>query len=166
MIDRDVIIRAFPATAVTRPNFHDLAKVILDRAESDRFFNVLFWTDVIDFGLEDVGGHGLGPLLSIMPADMAVAFIPAWLVIGLENAFPCDGVISALAANLDPIAANSSEEKRRFQTIYGSYSLHQREVISQTMLEIADLNFRKHPDAYAQFSTIAAYWSLERDHNR
>jgi hypothetical protein len=159
MIDREKITVVFPPRPVLRPSFHDLAKAILERKESDRFINVVCWTDIIDMRLDEVGGHGIGPLLSIMTADMVLAFLPAWLVIGLENAFPCDGVISALGANLDPSAASSSDERQRFEIIYSSYNLPQRDAISEALREIADLNFRKHRDAYMQFSTIAAYWA-------
>jgi hypothetical protein len=66
MIDREKITNVFPSRPVTRPSFHDLVKVILEREQAERFLNVSRWTDVIDFRLEEIGGHGIGPLLSIM----------------------------------------------------------------------------------------------------
>lgn len=161
MIDRDRIATVFLPRPVLRPHFHDLAKAVFEREAADRFLNVVQWTDLIDLQLEDAGGHGIGPLLSIMPTDMAIEFLPAWLVIGLERPFPCDGVISALAANLDPLEARSGDEKKRFQTIFESCQPRQREVIAETLIEIAELNFRKHPDAHEQFSKIAAYWTIQ-----
>jgi hypothetical protein len=159
MTDRSKIIEGFPQALARRPSFHDLAKAVFKREQADRFMNIERWTDVIDVQLNDIGGFGIGPLLSIMPAKMAVAFLPAWLVIGVEYAFPRDGVISALGANLDPLNPKSDAEEERFQNIYDSFTIFQRDLIAETMREIADLNFRKYPDAAERFYAIASHWS-------
>lgn len=160
MIERQNIIDTFPAVVVTHPSLYDLAKMFWTH-ELPALLNVATWPDVLDVNLDIFEPAGrLGGLMSFMPAEMASAFIPAWIVIALEEPYPYGGFAPALLGALDPNITDE-EDRDRFEKIHSSFNGAQRQMLASVILEISDLYFRKYPDVQGELRLMANFWGGE-----
>jgi hypothetical protein len=157
IVDRNYFIETFPAISCRRPSLHDLAVTLWSSEQAYRLINVDNWTDLIDLDLEGFGRSGFGAILYLMEADMLWAFLPAWLVIGLEQRSNFENVVPVAVALLNPHQI-SVEEVDRFKHITEKANLSQKLAISAAILELADLHYQGQPDSQVEMAAISDYW--------
>jgi hypothetical protein len=157
MFDRDHFIETFPAISCRRPSLHDLAVTLWDAQQADRLINVDDWTDLLDLDLEGFGRSGFGSLLYFMEAEMVWAFLPAWLVVGLEQRTNYENVVPVVVTMLNP-QQSSAEETARTKMLISIANPRQKLAISDAVLEMSDLHYRGQPDSQAEMAAIAAFW--------
>ncbi len=156
-VDRNHFIENFPAISCRRPSLHDLAVTLWDTHQADRLINVDNWIDLLDLDLEGFGRSGFGSILYFMEAGMLWAFLPAWLIIGLEQRANYENVVPVVVAMLNPQQAGS-EEAQRNRKIVGVANPAQKLTISAAISELAELHYREQPDSQAEMAVIARFW--------
>lgn len=155
---REEVTRCFPRMLKTRNSLFQLASVFWSRTQTERLEHVYGWQDLIDMDVDNIGGSGIGALLNFMEPDMAVAYIPAWLVIAYERPFLYAGVMPALMTVLDDQQERRGEGPKRFQTILEYLNTCERRVIGDVFAEIAEVHFRYKPDMKAELERLAKFW--------
>lgn len=156
-VDRNHFIENFPAISCRRPSLHDLAVSLWDTHQADRLINVDNWIDLLDLDLEGFGRSGFGSLLYFMEAEMLWAFLPAWLVIGLEQRTNYENVVPVVVAMLNPQQGSADEAERTGKIVAMANPL-QKLAISAAISELADLHYRGQPDSQFEMSATANFW--------
>ncbi|MCZ7860999.1 hypothetical protein O9X98_06235 [Agrobacterium salinitolerans] len=158
MTVRDQVIKVFPASKAARYSIFDMASVLWPKQEAEKLQHVSSWTEILDMPVGDMGPTGIGALLMFMEADLAVAYLPAWLVMSYEHSFPFAGVLPSLVRVLDNEGDMDVEDRERFDTIRAGITVPQRLVIASVLNEMADVHFSSKPDLKEHLQRIAAYW--------
>jgi hypothetical protein len=160
MTIREKAIEAFPKTASTENTIFELASVLWPRPEAEKLRNVASWTDVLDMPVDEIGPNGIGPMLMFMEPDLAVAYLPAWLVFAAEHPYPFAGVLPSLTRVLDNDDREmNDDDRRRFDAIRDALTPAQRAVVALAINETSDVNFATKADLQAYLRRIADYWS-------
>jgi hypothetical protein len=161
-VDRNYLIANFPAMSCRRPSLYDLAVMLWDVQQADRIINVDNWIDLIDLDLDGFGRSGFGVLLYFMEPEMLWAFLPGWLVLGLERRTGFENIVPVVVSILNPHQA-SQEEVDRSNSIVKFATPPQRLAISRAIIELADLHYRSHSDVQLEMAEVAEFWErLER----
>ena len=157
IVDRTQFIESFPAISCRRPSLHDLAATPWDRQQADRLLNVDNWIDLLDLDLEGFGRSGFGSILYFMEPEMLWSFLPAWLVIGIEQRTNYENVVPVVVTMLNPQQA-SVDEVERTQNIAAMANPGQKLLISSAISELADLHYHGQPDSQSEMAAIADFW--------
>jgi hypothetical protein len=156
-VDRSRFIDNFPSISYRRPSLHDLALALWDKQQADRLINVDNWIDLLDLDLEGFGRSGFGSLLYFMEAEMMWAFLPAWLVVGLEQRTSFENVVPVAVTMLNP-QQGSDEEAERTRKIVVMANPNQKLAISAAISELADLHYHGQHDSQSEMAAIADFW--------
>ncbi len=116
------------------------------------------WIDLLGMPVGETGPTGIGGLLSFMEADLAVSYLPAWLVLAYERPFPFAGLLSAVVGAIDDKVERDEEDQERFVAIRADLSESQREFVADALDQIAAIHFRAKPDLKARLERMAIYW--------
>lgn len=127
MMIRDHAIKVFPASRGSRYSIVDMASVLWPKAEAEKLRRVSSWVDLLDMPVGDMGPTGIGGLLTFMEADLAVAYLPAWLVLAYEHPFPFAGLLPSLVGAIDNDVERDEEEQQRVSTPFDLSSVDRNE---------------------------------------
>lgn len=158
MTIRDHALKAFPSSRESRYSIFDMATVMWPKAEAEKLRHVSSWTELLDLPVGDMGPTGIGGLLTFMEADLAVAYLPAWLVMAYERPFPFAGLLPALIGTVDEEVERDEEERERFEAIRDALSSPQRDLIADALEQMSDVHFRSKPELKTRLEKIAKHW--------
>lgn len=151
-------MKVFPASRGSRYSIVDMASVLWPKAEAEKLRRVSSWVDLLDMPVGDMGPTGIGGLLTFMEADLAVAYLPAWLVLAYEHPFPFAGLLPSLVGAIDNDVERDEEEQQRFDAIRSEFSGSQRELIADALDQMADIHFKSKPELKLHLERIAKFW--------
>lgn len=118
----------------------------------------------MDLPVGDMGPTGIGGLLTFMEADLAVSYLPAWLVLAYEEPFPFAGLLPALVGALDDEVERDEEDLERFEVIRSAISDPQRRLVADALDQMADVHFRTKSELKARLERIATHWQTYSPH--
>lgn len=158
MTIREHALKAFPSSRKARYSIFDMASVLWPKVEAEKLRHVSGWVDLLDMPVGDMGPTGIGGLLTFMEADLAVSYLPAWLVLAYERPFPFAGLLPALVGAIDDKVERDEEDQERFEAIRADLSESQREFVAHALDQMADVHFRSKPELKARLERMAQFW--------
>lgn len=155
---RNMSDEAFPEAMNSKDKIGDLARVFWTDDRMGELTFVRGWKDVLNIDVLSIGNKGLGPLFSFMDGDMALAYLPAWIILSYELPFPSGGFLPALAGVLDNGRKGVKEQRDRFQFIDSKLNGKQRDFVSFALNAIAERHLANDQKSCEHLKRIARYW--------
>ena len=151
----------FHAPRSSRNNLYELARVFWPADKAESISSVSNWRDLLNLDDPLMGTNGIGGLMSFMEGDMALAYLPAWLVLSYEQSFPEGGFLAPLVVTMDDKGKVAKEQVERFKVIEAGLNREQRNFVADVFEAIANRRLKGKADLRDRLLRIAKYWRRE-----